>query len=641
MKEHTNFLFSDWFKVHEAALGEKEFQETLGFINGIVKEFAQRALEYAQGRPGYMTSDQEKYMEKMAEVGLSITGEPGFEPAEGKAVELPNTDLIALGASRFMDRFEKYQSRTFDKFDNFSDFLKERVKTSNIKNLASRIIGIVQSEGGMEKQGKEEGESGVISYDSPTGDSGKTMAGQVSAKGSADEKERDQIVAGEERETAEEFFKVMTARSKDCFSNLYKQAQQKVASIGNAIYNQDPARGSNLYRNAAYAMYFAKYILEMIEQNPQKYEAILRKTLSVTFSKETTDSKKIKGDVQNLSAYQAELKAKLEREYRKLPEFQKGTEGYERGAVGRKAYQDADAMVKKMLHKNTDAIISGKVKLPDGYDDKEYLKFARQMTVDDINAALGKKKQEKKAAQARFGKHVAGLSGIHLALQVSPSGKEEASDFMMSEFAQKMQGEVSKDMTLLKALAIRAFLGLTGLAPKTKGCMNVAQALEQVPMVFREDIRRNVNLVGRAPTSSPSEEEETETENPMQMRTVKAGRSCDQILTIKGTTDVEKLRDLTGKFFDVEFPSKEFFTVAKTNIVEKAIFGTIIASTNATLDHEKSCDNPNFQFPFRGRHYDIYTQKPQKESVDNNDMLENLILKYEIHRLNKEIINDL
>jgi len=114
----------------------------------------------------------------------------------------------------------------------------------------------------MEKKGKEEGEGDVISYDAPAGEGGKTMAGQIGGMSDIErrEKESEQAAAGEEREAAEGFFKTIVERSKACFANLAKQAEQKLAGIGSSIYNQDPRLGSNLYRNTAYAMYFAKYV---------------------------------------------------------------------------------------------------------------------------------------------------------------------------------------------------------------------------------------------------------------------------------------------------------------------------------------------------------------------------------------------
>lgn len=652
MDELVNMFFANWFNINEAALSDDDYQKSAGFIDSIVKDFAQRAVEYAQDRPGYMTSDQERYMQKLAELGLAITSESGFEPASGRSTVLPNTDLLTLGAARFMDRFERYKSKTFDKFDNFSDFLADRLKTSDIKNLASRLIDIVQSEGGMEKKGKEEGEADVISYDAPAGEGGKTMAGQIGGMSDTErqDKEAEQAAAGEEREVAEGFFKTMVERSKACFANLAKQAEQRVAGIGSAIYNQDPARGSNLYRNAAYAMYFAKYVLNMIEQNPEKYESILKKTFSVTRSKTATAAKKVVGfEEKSLVDYEAKLKDQLYRKYGAIyranpeadPDIKAAVDGRRLSA---KAADDARAQVKAMLKKNQDDLISGRVEMPEGSAEEDFLKVATQMTIDDINTAMGKKKEAKKASMARFGQHVAGLKGIHTALQVMPSGKAEAESELMSEFARAMRSEVAKDQELLKVLAIRAFLGLAGLAPGTKGCMSIAEALEHMPAVFRNEIRTRVNLVKdtrvAAPASDEGDEEEQAT-TPVG-RSVKAGRTCDQILTLRGTSDQEKINSLVDKFFDFDFPSKEFKTVAQTNIVEKAIFGTIIASLNATLSDDKTCDHPSFQFPFRGRHYDIYTQKAGKnESYGHDEIFDNLRFKYEMNRLVKEIIHDL
>jgi hypothetical protein len=638
MENFMNFFFADWFQVNEATIGEDDYAKVVDSYSNMVKEFAQRAVQYAQDRPGYMTSDQMAYMSKLAEVGLGITSESEFEPAAGQSLTLPNSDLLVAGFGTFYDRLEKYAGRVFDKFEDFSSFLRKRLEVSNVRNLAPRFIDIIQEIGGMEKKGMESGEAGVASYDVESGEGGQTMAGQVGGMSDVERKEREtgQIAAGEEREQAEGFFKVLTDRSKVCFANLYKQAQEQVAAASKKIYDSTGV-GSNVYRNAAYAKYFAQYILNMIETNPEKYENILKKTLSVTISKDVEQAKKVKGmDVQNLRAYEAELAKQLERGYRKLPQFQKGGEGYERGAVSKKAAEDAKAQVTVMLRKNQETLMTQG--MPEGSEEEDFLKVATQMTIDNINQAMGRKKSEKQAVQARFGKHVAGIQGIHTNLVVVPKGVTDVEGLLMSDFGQQFKTVIAKDMELLKALAVRAFLGLAGIARGTKGCMNVAQALENVPSIFRDDIRKNVNMSG-ADVAMEGFMLEQDGPDPSAVD-FRSGKSCDQILLIRGTTDQQKLTDLVNKFFDIRFPSLEFKTVAQTNIIEKAIFGTIVASANAVIDNDKACDHPQFTFPFRGRHYDI-EKGVKKEAISFDNIYENLKFKYEINRIVKEIINDI
>lgn len=659
MDELVNMFFADWFNINEAALSDEQYETTSAFINDAVKRLAERLLAYSQEKPGYMTSDQEKYIKKLSEIGLAIALVPGFLPKKGLYFELPKTDVIKLGAQSLRDRIENYTAKKFSKFNDFSDFLNSPAfKISHVKDLSSKLIQMLTYYGSPKAQETQDS-AGKVSIDSPVGDSGQTMAGQIAAKSDAEREEEgiERETSVETREKAESFYKTVAERSKVCFANLAKQAEQKLAGIGSAIYNQDPRLGSNLYRNTAYAMYFAKYVLQMIQQNPEKYENILKKTFEVSRSKESTAAKKAIGfDLTHLSDYEAKLKEKLERDYRKLPQFQKSGEGYERGGVGRKAAEDARAQVKAMLQKNKDDLLSGRVKMPEGTGDdknitdvflrKDFHHVATQMTINDINAALGKQKESKKAAMARFSQHVAGLKGIHAALQVIPGNKAEAEAELMSDFAKAMRSQIGQDQQLLKVLAIRAFLGLTGLAPGAKGCMTVAEALEHIPSVFRNDIRTRVNLTKetrRAASADADDGDEEDSTTPAG-RTVKVGRSCDQILTLRGTSDQEKMNSLVDKFFDYDFPSKDFKQVAQTNIVEKAIFGTIIASINATLSDDKTCDHPTFQFPFAvpGRRYDIYTQKAGKnESYNSEQIFENLRFKYEMNRLVKEIIYDL
>lgn len=277
MNIQTGLGFRDWMSVIAESNG---FQAMLAWYDSKLKEFATALLSHnSQLGNNFIKSSQDMS-------AIQEFKDKGIDALSDKFDETKSTKIVRDGITSLVGTLDGIIKNDIPKSTDLNELLEKTLGT-NPQGLKKAMFGKVLSSGGWSAQkqdiqtAQQLGGEKVQSLDAAGGDGGQ---GRAAAVAGSDGDVLSGIIARQEEEKKDELKKklapIFLEKSKVCFDHLYKQTQSKLKGFDINNVFKKPEEAAK-YRDYSYAFYFAEYIKDMIQTQPDLYEKIIWTLLEV------------------------------------------------------------------------------------------------------------------------------------------------------------------------------------------------------------------------------------------------------------------------------------------------------------------------------------------------------------------------